>query len=179
MSIERQTKLMKQRSVNGTNAFASGTATEHAAFASGTATEHAAFASGTSTEQAAFVGGTATEHATSGKDPHLEKMFQEACSNAPRNMEILLQELHALGRYPNRYKQPAGEVEKDSNRLAKKLATARSSFTPAVQKYVEELALAGYVEQAQRKRPASEALMMKSLAPAITAHSHSAATEHV
>ena len=120
-----------------------------------------------------------TEHATSGEDPHLEKMFQEACSNAPRNMEILLQELHALGRYPNRYKQPAGEVEKDSNRLAKKLATARSSFTPAVQKYVEELALAGYVEQAQRKRPASEALIMKSLAPAITAHSHSAATEHV
>ena len=82
---------------------------------------------------------TATELATSGKNPQLETMFQEACSSLPPKMLSLLQELHALGRYPKRYKQPASKMEKESDALAKKLAMARSSFTPAVQKYVEEL----------------------------------------
>ena len=84
----------------------------------------------------------ATEPASStsgAKDPRLEKMFQEACSNAPQKMQSLLQELHALGRYPNRYKQPANKMEKDADSLAQKLTKARSSFTPAVQKYVEAL----------------------------------------
>ena len=101
------------------------------------ATGHAAFASGTATELA--TSGNATEHATSGKDPQLERMFQEACSSAPPKMQSLLQELHALGRYPKRYKQPASKMEKESDGLAQKLAKARSSFTPAVQKYVEAL----------------------------------------
>ena len=83
---------------------------------------------------------SATEHtsSTSGaKDLRLEKMFQEACSNAPPKMQNLLQELHALGRYPTRYKQPANKMEKDSDSLAQKLTKARSSFTPTAQKFVE------------------------------------------
>ena len=105
---------------------------------------------------------TATEHAnsTSGaKDPRLEKMFQEACSNAPPKMQSLLQELHALGRYPTRYKQPANKMEKDSDSLAQKLTKARSSFTPAAQKYVEAVrSTSNATEHAQ--------------------HDESAATEH-
>ena len=90
------------------------------------------------TEHATFANGTATELATSGKDPQLERMFQEACSSAPPKMQSLLQELHALGRYPKRYKQPASKMEKESDSLAQKLAKARSSSTPAVQKYVKD-----------------------------------------
>ena len=91
------------------------------------------------TEHATSAHGTATELATSGKNPQLERMFQEACSSLPPKMQSLLQELHALGRYPKRYKQPASKMEKESDALAQKLAKARSSFTPAVQKYVEAL----------------------------------------
>ena len=91
------------------------------------------------TENATSAHGTATELATSGKNPQLETMFQEACSSLPPKMLSLLQELHALGRYPKRYKQPASKMEKESDALAQKLAKARSSFTPAVQKYVEAL----------------------------------------
>ena len=103
------------------------------------------------TENATSAHGTATELATSGKNlqletmfqdgknPQLETMFQAACSSLPPKMLSLLQELHALGRYPKRYKQPANEMEKESDAFAKKLAKARSSFTPAVQKYVEAL----------------------------------------
>ena len=44
-----------------------------------------------------------------------------------------------MGRYPNRYKQPANKMEEDSNSLAQKLTKARGSFTPAVQKYVDAM----------------------------------------
>ena len=91
------------------------------------------------TEHATFAHGTATELATSGKDLQLDRMFQEACSSAPPKMQNLLQELHALGRYPKRYKQPARKMEKESDSLAQKLAKARSSFIPSVQMYVEAL----------------------------------------
>ena len=84
------------------------------------------------TEHATFANGTATELATSGKDPQLERMFQEACSSAPPKMQSLLQELHALGRYPKRYKQPASKMEKESDSLAQKLAKARSSFNSCI-----------------------------------------------
>ena len=70
------------------------------------------------TEHATFANGTATELATSGKDPQLERMLQEACSSVPPKMQSLLQELHALGRYPKRYKQPASKMEKESDSLA-------------------------------------------------------------
>ena len=73
---------------------ASGTATEHAT--GGNATEHAASAADIKDSR-----GHATERALSAsgaKDPHLEKMCLEACSNAPPKMQSLLQELHALGR---------------------------------------------------------------------------------
>ena len=90
--------------------------------------------------------GTAAEHATDGalsasgaKAPHLDKMYLEASVNAPPKMQSLIQELHAMGRYPNRYKQPANKMEKDSNSLAEKLTKARGSFTPAVQKYVDAM----------------------------------------
>jgi len=86
--------------------------------------------------------GPATDGALSAsgaKDPHLEKMYLEASSNAPPKMQSLLQELHAMGRYPNRYKQPANKMEKDSNSLAQKLTKACGSFTPAVQKYVDAM----------------------------------------
>ena len=79
------------------------------------ATEHAACASGTAIEHA--TSSNATEHATSGEDPQLERMFQEACSSAPPKMQSLLQELHALGRYPNRYKQPASKNGKRARRI--------------------------------------------------------------
>ena len=61
------------------------------------------------TEHATFAHGTATELATSGKDPQLDRMFQEACPSAPPKKE-----LHALGRYPKIYKQPASKMEKES-----------------------------------------------------------------
>ena len=48
-----------------------------------------------------------------------------------------MQQVHAMGRYPQGYKQPANKMEKDSNSLAEKLTKARGSFTPAVQKYVD------------------------------------------
>ena len=90
--------------------------------------------------------GTAAEHATDGalsasgaKAPHLDKMYLEASVNAPPKMQSLLQELHAMGRYPKRYKPPANKMEKDSNSLAEKLTKARGSFTPAVQKYVDAM----------------------------------------
>ena len=73
---------------------ASGTAAEHAT--GGNATEHAASAADIKDSR-----GHATERALSAsgaKDPHLEKMYLEACSNAPPKMQSLLQELHALGR---------------------------------------------------------------------------------
>ena len=89
------------------------------------------------TEHATSAHGTATELATSGKNPQLERMFQEACSSLPPKMQSLLQELHALGRYPKRYKQPASKMEKESNGLALNLAKACRSFTPAVQEYME------------------------------------------
>ena len=69
----------------------------------------------------------------------MERMYLEASSNAPPKMQSLLQELHAMGRYPSRYKQPANKMEKDSNSLAEKLTKARGSFTPAVQKYVDAM----------------------------------------
>ena len=105
------------------------------------------------TEHATFAHGTATELATSGKDLQLERMFQETCSSAPPKMQNLLQELHALGRYPKRHKQLASKMEKESDSLAQKLARARSSFTPKVQKYVEALrstcAATEHAQQAQ------------------------------
>ena len=105
------------------------------------ATEHGEHsAKSAKRKDAAFASGAATEHASStsgAKDPRLEKLFQEACSNAPPSLQSLLQELHALGRYPSRYKQPANKMEKDSDCMAQKLTKARSSFTPAAQKYVE------------------------------------------
>ena len=44
------------------------------------------------TEHATSAHGTATELATSGKNPQLERMFQEACSSSPPKMQSLLQE---------------------------------------------------------------------------------------
>ena len=52
------------------------------------------------TEHATFVHGTATELAINGKDPQLERMFQDACSSAPPKMQSLLQQLRALERCP-------------------------------------------------------------------------------
>ena len=105
----------------------SGAATEHAT--TGDAAEHAASASGSATEHASFK--------TGAKDPCLEKLFQGACADAPPKVQSVLQQLHALGQYPKRYKQPANKMEKDSSSLAKRLTEVRSSFTPAAQKYVE------------------------------------------
>ena len=76
-------------------------------------------ASGTATERAASAAdikdrGPATDGALSASganDPHLQKMYLEASSNAPPKIQGLLQELHAMGCYPNRYKQPANKLE--------------------------------------------------------------------
>ena len=67
--------------------------------ASGTATEHAT--SGTATEHAAF-GPDIKDSGGPGKDVRFENMFREACSKAPPNVERLLQEVKALGHYPQR-----------------------------------------------------------------------------
>ena len=145
---EHIAKIAKRKDTQEKQGSVSDTAAEHAT--SGNATEHAAFASGTATEHASSTSGA--------KDPRLEKMFQEACSNAPPKMHSLFQELHALGRYPNRYKQPANKIEKDSNSLAKKLATACSSFTLSAQKYVEAMrSTSNATERAQH----AESLMLQ------------------
>ena len=122
-----------------------GNATERALSASGSKDPrfHKMFLEACSNAKAMLAtDGNATEHAASAadiKDSRLEQMYLEACSNAPSKIQSLLQELHALGRYPNRYKQPANKMETDSNSLAKKLTQARTSFTPAVEKYVEAM----------------------------------------
>ena len=101
------------------------------------------------------------EHASSSsgaEDSRLEKLFREACSHAPAQLQTLLLKLRALGHYPKRYKQPANTVEKNANNLAKKLGEARSSFTPAARKYVEALrSTSNATEQAQH----AEALMQQ------------------
>ena len=145
---EHIAKIAKRKDTQEKQGSVSDTAAEHAT--SGNATEHAAFASGTATEHASSTSGA--------KDPRLEKMFQEACSNAPPKMHSLFQELHALGRYPNRYKQPANKIEKDSNSLAQKLAKACSSFTLSAQKYVEAMrSTSNATERAQH----AESLMLQ------------------
>ena len=121
------------------------TATEHAATkdksakrgrASGTATEHAT--SGTATEHVGL-GREIKDSQSSGKDVRFETMFREACSKAPPHVERLLQEVKTLGHYPQRYKQAATKVERDSNSLAMKLAKAKGHFTSEVQKYLEAM----------------------------------------
>ena len=72
-----------------------------------------------------------------GKDARLEIMFREACSNAPPNVERLLQEVKTLGHYPLRYEHAATKKECDSNNLAMKLAKAKGDSTSEVQRYVE------------------------------------------
>jgi hypothetical protein len=112
---------------------------------SGTATEHAT--SGTATEHAAL-GPDIKDFRGPGKDLRFEIMFREACSKAPPNVERLLQEVKALGHYPQRYKHAATKGERDSNSLAKKLAKAKGHFTSEVQNFLEAM-------QAKRERAAA------------------------
>jgi acetolactate synthase regulatory subunit len=118
---------------------------------SGTATEHAT--SGTATEHAAL-GPDIKDFRGPGKDLRFEIMFREACSKAPPNVERLLQEVKALGHYPQRYKHAATKGERDSNSLAKKLAKAKGHFTSEVQKYLE--AMQANSERAAATRTATE-----------------------
>ena len=41
----------------------------------------------------------------------LERLFQDACTNASPSQQSLLQEVKTLGRYPNRYQHPANKAE--------------------------------------------------------------------
>ena len=104
--------------------------------ASGTATEHAT--SGTATEHVGL-GPEIKDSGGSGKDVRCETMFREACSKAPPHVERLLHEVKTLGHYPQRYKQAATKVERDSDNLAKKLNKAKGHFTSDVQKYLEAM----------------------------------------
>ena len=80
--------------------------------ASGSATERAASAADIKDSRGPATDGALS--ASGANDPHLEKMYLGASSNTPPKTQGLLQELHAMGCYPNRYKQPANKLEKDS-----------------------------------------------------------------
>ena len=93
---------------------------------------HAKQGSATDTATEHAIRSTATEHAFSAsgiKDSRLQNMFREACSNAPSQVQRLLQNVDTLGHYPRRYKKPADKAEKTSDSLAKKLSEAKKLFT--------------------------------------------------
>jgi hypothetical protein len=103
---------------------------------------HAKQGSATDTATDHAIRSTATEHAFSAsdiKDARLQNMFREACSDAPSQVQRLLQKVGALGHYPTRYKKPVDKAQKTSDSLAKKLAEAKKLFTPAVQKYLDAM----------------------------------------
>ena len=79
----------------------------------------------------------------------------------PPKIQSLLQELNTLGDYPRSYKQPQNKEERDSNSLAMKLTQARSSFTPAVQKYLGAMQAANAATEHAQEAEASISLLQE------------------